>query len=113
MRLLRSSLFALATTFAVLAAGCTAQSSGTDDTTPGVEQDVTADAATLKLGTDFTTSITGEATAGRGLRVEYALERLPQCRGNVGGGGPGWNVTGSRERRRREDVRGQRAHARR
>jgi hypothetical protein len=35
-----------------------------------------------------------QAAAGKGLRVEYALERLPQCRGNVGGGGPGWNVTG-------------------
>jgi hypothetical protein len=100
MRLLRSSLVATgtltATLLAALATGCSAQSSepGGDLQAPGAEQDVTADAATLKLGSDFTTNLTGEATAGKGLRVEYALERLPQCRGNVGGGGPGWNVTG-------------------
>ena len=90
----RSSLFVLATTFlTALASACSAPS---DDraATPGTEQDVTADAATLELGSDFSTNLTGEAAAGKGLRVEYALERLPQCRGNVGGGGPGWNVTG-------------------
>jgi hypothetical protein len=93
MRVLRSSVLALAATFLVaLSTGCSAE--GDDAATPGAEQDVTSDAATLKLAADFTTSVTGEATAGRGLRVEYALERLPKCRGNVGGGGPGWNVTG-------------------
>jgi len=57
------------------------------------ESDVVSD-ATLELSSDFQTKLTGRAKAGGGLRVLYALDRLPQCRGNVGGGGPGWNVTG-------------------
>ncbi len=89
MRLLRGSFLAALVTSLVAITGCSASSSG-DAATPGAEEDVTADAATLKLGANFTTSLTGEAVAGKGLRVEYALERLPQCRGNVGGGGPGW-----------------------
>jgi len=95
MRLLSSVVVAAVASFlAAVATGCSAQDAAADGATPGAEQDYTSDAATLKLGADFTTSITGEAVAGKGLRVEYALERLPKCRGNVGGGGPGWNVTG-------------------
>jgi hypothetical protein len=61
----------------------------------GDEQEQTSDAATLRLTSDFQTAFTGEAAAAKGIRVEYALERLRQCRGNVGGGGGlGWNVTG-------------------
>ena len=93
MRFLRSSLIVTAPFVASLAIGCSAESAD-PGSTPAAEQDVTSDAATLKLGAELTTNLTGEATAGKGLRVEYALERLPQCRGNVGGGGPGWNVTG-------------------
>jgi Family of unknown function (DUF6209) len=88
---LRSAL-ALALMLATPAfAGCSADTSSPQT---GDEQDVTADAATLKLTKDFQTNVVGEPVAGKGLRVEYALERLPDCRGNVGGGGPGWNVTG-------------------
>lgn len=94
MSFLRCSLVVAATFLAVGASGCASQTGAGAGAEPGAEQDVTSDAATLKLASDFTTSVTGEAAAGKGLRIEYALERLPQCRGNVGGGGPGWNVTG-------------------
>jgi hypothetical protein len=87
-------LIAAALVTAAAAAGCAAPSSSIDEAaTPGDEQDVTS-AATIKLTSDFKTLVTGEATSGKAVRVEYALERLPQCRGNVGGGGPGWSVTG-------------------
>ena len=76
-------------------AGCAASSSSSSEgAAPGDEQDYTSEAATLKLSADFQSSVVGEAVAGKAIRVEYALERLPQCRGNVGGGGPAWNVTG-------------------
>ncbi len=66
----------------------------TTDPGAGDDSDLTAEAATLKLTSDFRTNLVGAPTAGKGIGVEYALERLPQCRGNVGGGGPGWTVTG-------------------
>jgi len=75
----------------LLVAACSAESSENGQT--GDEQDVTSD-ATLKLTGDFQTKLEGKASAGKTLRIEYALERLPQCRGNVGGGGPGWAITG-------------------
>lgn len=98
MRATRSFFSALLPFTVALAAtsmlgGCAADSSDAA-ATPGDEQDVTSDAATLKLSSDFKTSLVGEPTTGKGIRVEYALERLPQCRGNVGGGGPGWNIGG-------------------
>jgi len=73
--------------------GCSAETASNDSATGGDEQDVTAE-ATLKFTSDFKTSTVGTPTQGKGVRVEYALDRLPQCRGNVGGGGPGWNITG-------------------
>lgn len=94
MRHLRSAFALLLALSASSLLGCSADTSSPGTATPGEEQDVTADAATLKLTKDFQTNVVGEPVAGKGLRVEYALERLPQCRGNVGGGGPGWNVTG-------------------
>ena len=81
----------LSSTLAALAMGCSAEAA--PDATAGEEADVTAE-ATLKLTADFAAKTVGTPTAGKGLRIEYALERLPQCRGNVGGGGPGWNITG-------------------
>jgi Family of unknown function (DUF6209) len=76
---------------AICAAACGTESSR--DEANGDESDVKTD-ATLKLTSDFKTSFVGRAKAGGGLRVEYALDRLPQCRGNIGGGGPGWTITG-------------------
>ncbi len=43
---------------------------------------------------DGAARIVGTATATKPISIEYALERLPQCRGNVGGCGPAWNITG-------------------
>ena len=94
MRHLRSALALLLALSASSLLGCSADTSSPGTATPGEEQDVTADAATLKLTKDFQTNVVGEPVAGKGLRVEYALERLPSCRGNVGGGGPAWTVTG-------------------
>lgn len=88
---LKVALLSLSSTVAVLAMGCSAEPA--PDAAAGDEADVTA-AATLTLGADFQSKTEGTPTAGKGLRIEYALERLPQCRGNVGGGGPGWNITG-------------------
>ena len=78
-------------TFTASIAGCAAK---TDPVDSGDEQDVTADAATFSLTADQKTDLKGAPTSGKGVVVSYALERLPQCRGNVGGGGPAWNITG-------------------
>ena len=75
----------------VAGAGCGAESDSGEIV--GDEADVTAD-ATIELTADFKTQVVGRPTAGKGVRIDYALERLPQCRGNVGGGGPGWTITG-------------------
>ncbi|MBS2013695.1 MAG: hypothetical protein JST00_12450 [Deltaproteobacteria bacterium] len=89
---MRSSLTALLLLLSASAiAGCSADVA--PDAAAADEADVTAE-ATLKLTADFQSKVVGTPTAGKGLRIEYALERLPQCRGNVGGGGPGWNITG-------------------
>ena len=50
--------------------------------------------ATVRFTADHAMKLSGTPKVGKPVRVEYALERLPQCRGNVGGGGPGWNITG-------------------
>jgi hypothetical protein len=95
-RFCRSSFFvaaAVAASALSLGVGCASESSS-GNAASGDEQDQTSDAATLKLTSDFQTKVIGQAAAGQGLRIEYALERLPQCRGNVGGGGPGWNISG-------------------
>jgi hypothetical protein len=72
-------------------AGCSAETPSSD---PASDDSEVQSDATIKLTSDFKTEVVGRPTAGKGLRIEYALDRLPQCRGNVGGGGPGWNITG-------------------
>ena len=103
MRLVRFSRSSFFVTAALVASalslgggvGCASESSSNaGNAASGDEQDQTSDAATLKLTSDFQATVIGEAIAGQGLRIEYALERLPQCRGNIGGGGPGWNISG-------------------
>lgn len=72
--------------------GCSVEPASSAD--PATEEsDVTAE-ATVKLTADFKTQLIGRPKAGKGLRIEYAPERLPQCRGLVGGGMPGWAITG-------------------
>lgn len=70
--------------------GCSA------DADPAVQGDDANQTAgtTIALTADFKTAVKGTLSAGVPVRVEYALERLPTCRGNVGNGGPGWNITG-------------------
>lgn len=50
--------------------------------------------ATISFRSGFHTDVSGALAARKPVRIEYALDRLPQCRGNVGGGGPGWDITG-------------------
>lgn len=79
--------------FSMLAmlAGCT--SDVADAGTTGDEQDVTSESATLTFGADFSASVKGELVAGKSVRVDYDLARLPGCRGNKNGG-PGYNFAG-------------------
>jgi hypothetical protein len=73
-------------------AACSSETASDDAV--GDESNVT-ESATLAFGSDFKTKLTGTPRAGGALVVDYALDRLPQCRGNVGGGGPGWDISGS------------------
>jgi hypothetical protein len=75
----------------VITAACSSETASSD---PASDDSEVQSDATIKLTSDFETQVVGRPTAGKGLRVEYALDRLPQCRGNVGGGGPGWTITG-------------------
>lgn len=84
----RSALVALASLTAI--SGCAAS----DEPSSAVDtQDVTQ-SATIRFASGFTTNQTGTARAGTNVRVEYALDRLPDCRGDLPGGAAGWNVTG-------------------
>jgi len=74
-----------------VAMGCSAETAASD---PASDDSEVQSEATIKLTADYKMQVSGRPTAGKGLRIEYALERLPQCRGNVGGGGPGWTITG-------------------
>jgi hypothetical protein len=80
-----SALFLLSTV------ACSAETASSDSASD--DSEVQSD-ATIKLTADYRMQVVGRPAAGKGLRIEYALERLPQCRGNVGGGGPGWTITG-------------------
>ena len=48
--------------------------------------------ATFK--SDFSESTSGSLGVGGKLHVQYAAERLPQCRATLAGGKPGWTITG-------------------
>ena len=97
MQLVRPFLFSALTvllgTSGLVACSSSGAGGSSSDPAPAAEQDVGSDSATLALTADLRTALTGEAVAGKGVRVEYALERLPQCRGNATGG-PGWNIAG-------------------
>lgn len=90
---MRRALLLLALMGGVVA-GCSAESGAADDqAAQGDDQNETS-GATIAFSPGFETKVTGTPTAGKPVRVTYALERLPQCRGNVGGGGPGWTISG-------------------
>lgn len=42
----------------------------------------------------FKVETTGKLAAGGKVLIQYDPARLPGCRGNVGGGGPGWSISG-------------------
>lgn len=76
---------------AIGAAACGAEATSSDAAT-GNEENITG-GARLALTADFKTSLQGGAKAGSPVTVDYALERLPKCRGNSAGA-PGWNIYG-------------------
>jgi hypothetical protein len=75
----------------LVALGCSLEPASSEPVSEA--SDVTTE-ATLKLTADFKTQLIGRPAAGKGFRIEYAPERLPQCRGLIGGGVPGWAITG-------------------
>lgn len=77
---------------AMCAAACGGSESA-DDAVTGDEANVTSE-ATVTFTSDYQMKVVGTPKAGGTLVVDYALDRLPQCRGNVGGGGPAWNIGG-------------------
>jgi len=85
--MLNKILFAALATFAV---ACSTQTG--DDATTGDEAEVNS-AASYTLSKDFKESLNGTAKSGSAIEINYALDRLPQCRGNQGGR-PGWNIAG-------------------
>jgi hypothetical protein len=89
--LVRSAVAAFSLLLAALpTVGC----GGTDAGSSAVAEDDVTSSATIRFVSGFTTNQTGTARAGTNVRVEYALDRLPDCRGDLPGGAPGWNVTG-------------------
>ena len=76
----------------MLAAACSAETTTANGGTTADEANVTS-GARLALTSDFKSTFTGTAKAGSPISVDYALDRLPKCRGNASGG-PGWNIYG-------------------
>lgn len=73
--------------------GCSTSASPDDEGGQSADQVSTASSITFKA-TGFAVETSGKLTAGSKTTIAYDLDRLPQCRGNVGGGGPAWNITG-------------------
>jgi hypothetical protein len=78
--------------------GCSAFDSNFGDdfnfavATAGSEPPPTA-GAVLTFGADGTPKLSGKLARGGQLRIDYAPDRLSDCRGDQGGG-PGWTITG-------------------
>lgn len=88
---MRTTILFLA--LASFATACAA--SPADDAASSGDQAATSGAhATFALSSDHNQALSGAAQRGAPIEIDYALDRLPQCRGNVGGGGPGWDITG-------------------
>lgn len=77
---------------AAFATACASQTSG-DEAVEGDEAEVSG-AASYALTADGEEKLSGSAKAGSPITIQYSLDRLTSCRGNVGGGGPGWNIYG-------------------
>lgn len=89
--MLKKILLSFGLLTAALATACASPSA--DDAAQGDEAEVTA-AASYVLSADHQEKLSGTAKAGSPITIQYSLDRLTSCRGNVGGGGPGWNITG-------------------
>lgn len=85
----RMRLCLLLLTFSICACGA----GSSDDATTGDDANQT-EGARIEFLSGFTTRVSGSVAARKPLEISYALDRLPDCRGNVGGGGPGWTITG-------------------
>jgi len=72
---------------------CACGSGSSDDAATGDDANQT-EGASIQFLSGFSTRVSGSLAARKPVRIEYALDRLPDCRGNVGGGGPGWSITG-------------------
>lgn len=77
---------------ATFATACAA-SPGDDGASSG-DQAFSGSHATFALTADHDQSLSGSAQRGQAIEIDYDLSRLSSCRGNVGGGGPGWDITG-------------------
>lgn len=77
----------------MLGLGMLAVACGAETTTTGSDNADVTSGARLALTSDFKVAFTGQAKAGQPLSVDYALDRLPKCRGNSSGA-PGWNIYG-------------------
>lgn len=82
-------LAALSTLLGTL--GCSGADSS-DGAARGDEQEVVA-AASVDFLPGMPAKLSGQPSAGKAIAISYSLERLPQCRANVGGN-PGWTITG-------------------
>jgi hypothetical protein len=72
-------------------AGCAAS---TDDDGANSANAVSSEASIDFDAAGFKVETSGKLAAGQRVRIQYDLARLPTCRGNVNGGGPGWNISG-------------------
>jgi hypothetical protein len=78
-----------------LTAACAAQPADATSTSEqrASEQDA-IDGAAVTFTSAFDTQVTGAPSVGSGLRIDYALDRLPECRGAFNSGAPAWDITG-------------------
>src|SRR5687768_14546049 len=73
-------------------AACGVVDEAEPEVTSGGKQDRVA-GNELRFADDFSEELHGAVRPGDSLRVSYALDRLPGCRG-TSGGRPQWNITG-------------------
>lgn len=76
---------------ALVLAGCGTGSSDASVTGDDANQ---TEGGSIDFASGYSSHVSGAIAAKKAIKVTYALDRLPQCRGNIGGGGPGWNITG-------------------
>jgi len=53
----------------------------------------TGEGASITFGADYTDSVSGVVRSGHAVLVHYDATRLPDCRGDLPGGVPGWTIS--------------------